>query len=116
MVLPTSGPPGTCMCSPFSVIINCGGRGHGCWLLFPLLKLFWVFFAGPSCLSEIDVLRVARRTSLEFPTGADVGGFLKMPRFLVGWRITADQAELTGHIVMLSEERHIVILAKSSCS
>lgn len=64
VVLPTSGPPGPCMCCPFFVIINCDGRGHGCWLLFLFLKLFWVFFAGPSCVSQIDILccslRVAR--------------------------------------------------------
>lgn len=55
VVLPTSGPPGTCMCCPFSVIINCEGRGRGRWLLFPFLKLFWCFFGGSSCVSQIDI-------------------------------------------------------------
>lgn len=81
MVLPTSGPPGTCMCCPFSAIINSAVRGHGCGLLFPFLQLFW-FFAGPSCVSQIDVLCVAHSISLEFPKGAATIGFLKRP-FLV---------------------------------
>lgn len=37
---------------PFSVIINCDGRGHGCWLLFLFLKLFWGFCRTQLCVTN----------------------------------------------------------------
>lgn len=60
--------------------------------LVSLSEVILGLFCRTQLLSEIDVLRVARRISLEFANGADVGGFLKMPLLLVCWRITADQS------------------------
>lgn len=52
VVLASPGPPGTCLCSPFSLLINGGGRARGCWLFFPLSEVFLgvFYFAGSSCV------------------------------------------------------------------